>query len=312
MIPTDFYLAWYDAMIKSVQTSICLKRKKRFMLPFYFSRHSVHLSNKVSTEKRKLAKFNLLYSTLLSVLQGDLNNSIELDKITLLSFFHSLDTNDRRLKLLHKLSGSTPIPSVVKLGASCASTDNTEADLFYNFFCSVYKSETFTYNGCSDNTSINLRELSFGESDVNSLLKKVPDTTAVATDGIPPFVLKYNADALTPMVYILFSQIVTCCFWPNFWKEAFIMPFHKSGPKSDITNYRGISILPRLSFCLEKLLFNFIYSNIRHKLSRLTNLRTPPSSLVSLTVLVVSMTCPAADHQHHFPTWLVTCSSQVS
>ena len=46
------------------------------------------------------------------------------------------------------------------------------------------------------------------------------------------------------------------------------MLFLKSGPKSDITNYRGISILPRLSLCLEKLLFNFICSNVRHKLSR--------------------------------------------
>ena len=114
MIPNDFYLAWHDAMIKSVQTSICLKRKKKSMLPFYFSSHSVHLSNKVSTEKRKLAKFNLFYSTLLSDLRRYLNNSIELDKITLLSSFHSLDTNDC-FKLLHKHSGSTPIPSVVKL-----------------------------------------------------------------------------------------------------------------------------------------------------------------------------------------------------
>ena len=113
-----------------------------------------------------------------------------------------------------------------------------------------------------------MREISFGESDVNSLLKQVPDTTAVAADSIPPFVLKYNADALTPMVYILFSQIVTRCIWPDFWKEAFIMPFHKSGPKSDIRNHRGINILPRLSLCLEKLLFSFIYSNVRHKLSR--------------------------------------------
>ena len=46
------------------------------------------------------------------------------------------------------------------------------------------------------------------------------------------------------------------------------MPFHKSGPKSDITNYRGVSILPRFSLCLEKLLFNFIYSNVRHKFFR--------------------------------------------
>ena len=46
------------------------------------------------------------------------------------------------------------------------------------------------------------------------------------------------------------------------------MPFHKSGSKSDLTNYRGISILPRLSLCLEKMLFIFIYSNVRHKLSR--------------------------------------------
>ena len=35
-------------------------------------------------------------------------------------------------------------------------------------------------------------------------------------------------------------------------------------------------------------------------------------SCCSDSVLVVSLTCPAPDHQHHFPTWLVTCSSQVS
>ena len=101
MIPTDFYLAWYDAMIKLVQ------------------------------------KFNLLYSTLLSDLQQDLNNSIELDKITLLSFFHSLDTNDC-FKLLHKLSGSTPIPSVVKLRASCVLLI-TPKPICFSFLCTKAK-----------------------------------------------------------------------------------------------------------------------------------------------------------------------------
>ena len=46
--------------------------QEKIYVTILFSSHSVHLSNKVSTEKRKLAKFNLLYSTLLSDLQRDL------------------------------------------------------------------------------------------------------------------------------------------------------------------------------------------------------------------------------------------------
>ena len=37
--------------------------------------------------------------------------------------------------------------------------------------------------------------------------------------------------------------------------------------KADIKNYRGISILSRISLVVEKNLYNFIYEKIRHKLS---------------------------------------------
>ena len=44
-------------------------------------------------------------------------------------------------------------------------------------------------------------------------------------------------------------------------------PIHKKGPLAEVENYRPISILPRLSLVLEKILFLFIYPKIKDRLN---------------------------------------------
>jgi hypothetical protein len=46
---------------------------------------------------------------------------------------------------------------------------------------------------------------------------------------------------------------------PSVWKSAFISPLHKKGKKSDVTNYRPISILCILAKLFEKIVYNQIY-----------------------------------------------------
>ena len=75
------------------------------------------------------------------------------------------------------------------------------------------------------------------------------------------------SELLASYVHSLFSFILQTTCWPLFWKCAHVTPIHKKGLKSDIENYRPISILPRLSLVFERIFFNYLYSKIRHKIN---------------------------------------------
>ena len=95
---------------------------------------------------------------------------------------------------------------------------------------------------------------------VKSLKSKKPNLNDFATD-----VVKDNAISLaTPIVY-LFNKSVRECKFPNRLKLARIVPIYKKGSKSDVNNYRPISLLNIFSKIFEKLmkkyLVEFITSN---------------------------------------------------
>lgn len=50
---------------------------------------------------------------------------------------------------------------------------------------------------------------------------------------------------------------------PSEWKHAIVTPVYKSGPRTDPTNYRPISILPVLSKILERRTSNGVYLSSR-------------------------------------------------
>ena len=87
-------------------------------------------------------------------------------------------------------------------------------------------------------------------------------------NAIPSFVLKECAQQLSPLVFEFFLRITKTQQWPSQWKTSNVTPLHKSGSTSDVTNYRPISILPKLSIVFERLIFNFIYSRVCSKLKR--------------------------------------------
>ena len=80
------------------------------------------------------------------------------------------------------------------------------------------------------------------------------------------FCAKHTGYLFAPAVQYLFLSIIQSCSWPSEWKLAYITPLHKSGSISCVTNYRPISILPRVSLILEKILFDHIYPRVRAKI----------------------------------------------
>ena len=72
-------------------------------------------------------------------------------------------------------------------------------------------------------------------------------TKATGLDDLDPRILKMAAYVLTPSIASLINNSIDLSTFPSHLKVAKIFPIYKSGPKSDPSNYRPISILPTIS-----------------------------------------------------------------
>ena len=94
----------------------------------------------------------------------------------------------------------------------------------------------------------------FHPDEVLKRVKKVNIHKATCVEGINGKILK---DALS-IAYIplthLFNLIIQTNNIPNSWKRSVVVPLHKGGKKSDLNNYRPISLLPTPVKIFEKLL----------------------------------------------------------
>ena len=77
--------------------------------------------------------------------------------------------------------------------------------------------------------------------------------------------LRGTAYAITPALTTLFNLSLNLCTIPDEWKKSNITPIHKSGDKSDASNYRPISLLSLISKVLERCIHNrvmeFLHKN---------------------------------------------------
>ena len=77
-------------------------------------------------------------------------------------------------------------------------------------------------------------------------------TKATGLDGLSPRILKLAADVIAPSLLTMINRSFESGNFPDILKLAKLRPIHKSGPKTDPSNYRPISIIPILSKVIEK------------------------------------------------------------
>ena len=90
------------------------------------------------------------------------------------------------------------------------------------------------------------------------ILSTLDITKAPGLDGISPAVLRYCASPLLMPIYHLFISSISTGRIPSQWCTHCIIPIHKSGDKTQVTNYRPISLLCILSKVLERIIYNRI------------------------------------------------------
>ena len=114
-------------------------------------------------------------------LQHELENSIGLDKVFLLSSFYSLITNGC-FKLFNQFSGTIQIPCFFHNDSLTAGNYKQQSIIFNIFFrCALCLSlKALIFHKQHGISTILLSDKSFSEKDITDLLHRIPDTSAVA------------------------------------------------------------------------------------------------------------------------------------
>lgn len=120
-----------------------------------------------------------------------------------------------------------------------ASTNEDKAKLFNQFF-SVYQYQ------CKQSVLF-IVTIELKVPDIFKALCSLNPHKAMSIDRIGPMVLKNCADALCVPVHHLFMTSLHTDQLPAEWKIHLVTPVFKKNEKSNIRNYRSISLLCSLS-----------------------------------------------------------------
>ena len=99
---------------------------------------------------------------------------------------------------------------------------------------------------------------------VYSELRRLKRKKAVGVDRFPSEMIKDAANVLAGPLTFLINMSIETGLVPSDWKIAKVIPVFKSGNKSDLDNYRPISVLPILSKLLEK----FVHKQLIYHLEK--------------------------------------------
>lgn len=149
------------------------------------------------------------------------------------------------------------IPKNLRYGSREINTILEASNLFAHHFSSAYSeiptcSPDFTFS-----SSDVLSSCSISEADIRFSLFKLNPHKGAGPDGVPPHFLKQCFFSLSYPLYIVFNQSLASGVFPESWKHSFIKPIPKKNlSKSDICNYRPISILSTIPKLFESLLLD--------------------------------------------------------
>ena len=91
------------------------------------------------------------------------------------------------------------------------------------------------------------------EHEVFQVLSSMSPNKASGLDKLPVKLVKIAAPYITKSLTAIFNRSISTGIFPCDWKVAKVTPIHKDGDKSDIDNYRPISVISIIAKIMEKL-----------------------------------------------------------
>ena len=96
---------------------------------------------------------------------------------------------------------------------------------------------------------------SFQQINVQKVIKLLKAIDASKATGL----LKIATEVVAPSLTGIFNQSLVTGIFPSDWKMAKVSPIFKNGSKSDLNNYRPISVIPTVAKIFEKIIYDQLY-----------------------------------------------------
>ena len=98
------------------------------------------------------------------------------------------------------------------------------------------------------------------QSEITSVTKLFESKTSTGYDGLSMKLLKQIIFSIAPPLEYIFNMSLSNGICPSLLKIAKVIPIYKKDDKSQVTNYRPISLLPSISKLLEKIVYKRLIS----------------------------------------------------
>ena len=206
--------------------------------------------------------------------RNSVNNEIKIAKES----YYKSAFNEKNLKktwsIINELTSrkqSNSFIKEVKLNNSPVIDSQEICEAFNNYFADIgpMLAEKIPINGNSssylDYLTYQNSEVRFHLSETNpfvvfSLLSKLCKSKATGLDKISAKLLQLCPDLIAESLCIIFNSSINTGIFPDEWKCSKVIPLSKQGERSDLTNYRPISVIPVVAKVFERIIYNQVYA----------------------------------------------------
>ena len=166
---------------------------------------------------------------------------------------------------LNKVTGRSQHYSVKKLVIKDQEYTKPDdiAEKFNDHFANVgelinsqIQTDSFQFSEPESNFSMFLKPVTVIE--IEKIIQDLKSYKSVGLDGIPGEIIKFCSRDLAPLLTNLINLSFSEGCFPNCLKSAKVIPVHKGEDKTDMNNYRPISLLSVISKVFERAMFSRI------------------------------------------------------
>ena len=204
-------------------------------------------------------------------------------------------------RFMEKSNKDTVIPPLITSDGNYAFTDMEKASTLNDYICtisSVDDSNTeLPYYENRTNTQI--AGINISQSEISDVLSSLKVNKACGPDGISHRMLKYTCKTTTVPLCELFNMSLQqhTYMYPNLWKSATVMPIFKKSEKSEVCNYRPISLISCVGKAFERVAFKHVHNYLLSNslIYKYQSGFLPGHSTVHHLIEVVHQTCLALE-----------------
>ena len=246
------------------------------------------------------------YRNKLNILLQKAENTYYREKFDL--FKTNIKQTWKLIKNILNRNRNEALPDSFKINNSDVNDKSVIAEKFNEYFTSIGSSLASKIPDISGNPLSYMKGnykdsfmlLPTSDLEIINIVKQFKPKTSSGYDNIPTDILKLSINYIASHLSIIINNSFIAGCVPENLKIAKVHPIYKSGDKSNICNYRPISVLPSFSKVYEKLVYNRLM-NYLEKHSILNSCQFGFRSNRSTAMAVLEMTdkiSEAIDNNH--------------